>query len=135
MILDKADRQASKFLKGAALYLISNEAPVDAGDKLKAIYREAATLSYKLWSRRTSLACTTLNDLDHPIFEPTSIYMVAHSSVNYEKHENLLNGKPISIIVHPCLTVSGTDDAKDYDQQRVWAPAEVWLDSSVSSGT
>ncbi|TGO59584.1 hypothetical protein BCON_0043g00430 [Botryotinia convoluta] len=133
MILNEADQQASKFLKGAALYLISNEARADAGDKLKAIYREAATMSYKLWSRRTGLTCTTLNNLNHPTFEPNSKYMVAHSSVDYEKHGDLLNGKPISIIVHPCLIVSGTDDAKDYDQQRVWAPAEVWLDSRISS--
>ncbi|KAF5869579.1 uncharacterized protein Bfra_010775 [Botrytis fragariae] len=133
MILDEADEQASKFLKGAAQYLVSDEARADAGDKLKAIYREAATMSYKLWSRRTLLSCTTLSNLDHPTFEPNNKYMVAHSSVDYEKHESLLYGKPISIIVHPCLIVFGTDDAKDYDQQRVWAPAEVWLDSSVSS--
>ncbi|TGO26563.1 hypothetical protein BPAE_0057g00390 [Botrytis paeoniae] len=133
MILDEADQQASKFLKGAALYLIRNVALVDAGDKLKAIYREAATMSYKLWSRRTCLSCTTLNNLNYPTFEPYSKYMVAHSSVDYEKHRDLLNGKPISIMVHPCLIVFGTDDAKDYDQQRVWASAEVWLDSRISS--
>lgn len=133
MILDAANQQASKFLEGAALHLINEEARADARDKLKAIYQEAAIMSYKLWTRRTSLRCTTLNDLHHPTFDPDSKYMIAHSSVGYEDHADQLKGRPISIIVHPCLIAFGTDDGKDYDQQRVWARAEVWLDSRVSS--
>lgn len=128
-IAKAADQQASSFLEGTARYLIANE----ARDKLYAIHREAATMSYTLWTRRTTLKCYTLRNMGHPNFDPDSKYWLSHSSVDYESHEDQLKGKPISVIVHPLLMVYGTDDAEDYDQGRVWAPAEVWLDSRDSS--
>ncbi|QSZ31529.1 hypothetical protein DSL72_001096 [Monilinia vaccinii-corymbosi] len=131
MIAKAADRQASNFLEGAARYLINIEARVRGEDKLKAIFHEAATMSYLLWTRRTSLQFGyTLHDLNYPVFNPDTKYWVPHSSVDYESHEDQLHGKAISILLHPLVMVYGTEDGKDYDQQRVWAPAEVWLDSS-----
>ncbi|TGO11633.1 hypothetical protein BTUL_0105g00230 [Botrytis tulipae] len=131
-IAEVANRQASDFLEGAAQYLIGNEGRETIADKLRAIYREAASVSYMLWTRRTTLKILTLKDIARE-FHPEIKHLVPHSSVNYEKHEDQLRGRAISIIVHPLLLVHGTDDAKDYNHRRVWAPAEVWLDSSVSS--
>ncbi|THV47570.1 hypothetical protein BGAL_0302g00130 [Botrytis galanthina] len=132
-IAEVANRQASDFLEGAAQYLIGNEGREIIADKLRVIYREAASVSYMLWTRRTTLKILTLKDIN-PEFYPEAKHLVPHSSVDYENYEDQLRGRPISIIVHPLLLVHGTDDAKDYDHRRVWAPAEVWLDSSVSSG-
>ncbi|TGO71948.1 hypothetical protein BELL_0509g00070 [Botrytis elliptica] len=131
-IAEVANRQASDFLEGAAQYLIGNEGREIIADKLRVIYREAASVSYMLWTRRTTLQILTLKDIN-PKFHPEVKHLVPHSSVDYENHEDQLRGRAISIIVHPLLLVCGTDDAKDYDHSRVWAPAEVWLDSSVSS--
>jgi hypothetical protein len=130
MITTVADRRASEFLKSPARYMISDKADANYGDKLRAIYREAASVSYMLWTRRTTLRCWTLEDMDRPVFQPDSKELVPHSSVNFEDHEDQLEGRPITILVHPLLKVYGTDEAKEYDRDRVWAPAEVWLDSS-----
>ncbi|KAM0141125.1 hypothetical protein ACHAO1_001901 [Botrytis cinerea] len=128
-----ANRQALNFLGGAAQYLISNEGREIIADNLRVIYREAASISYMLWTRRTALKIYVLENMINMRFSSDNKYMVPHSSVKYEDHEEQLKGRALSIIVHPCLVVSGTDDGKDYEQRRVWAPAEVWLDSSVSS--
>ncbi|KAJ8057845.1 hypothetical protein OCU04_013031 [Sclerotinia nivalis] len=135
MIFKVADREASIFLEGAAQYLMDNEALAKFSDKLYPIYREAAIMSYNLWARRTKLVCRTLHGgmRGRPVFHPNSKEMIAHSSVDYDSHADQLKGKAISIILHPCLKVYGTDDGKDYHQGRVWAPAEVWLDSRKPS--
>ncbi|PQE13093.1 hypothetical protein CJF30_00003003 [Rutstroemia sp. NJR-2017a BBW] len=129
MITTVADRRASEFLNSPARYMISDKADANYGDKLRAIYREAASVSYMLWTRRTTLRCWSLEDMGRPVFQPDSKELVPHSSVNFEDHEDQLEGRPITILVHPLLKAYGTDEAKEYDRDRVWAPAEVWLDS------
>ncbi|CAD6450064.1 554c94d3-3607-4c4c-8197-ebb64585b157 [Sclerotinia trifoliorum] len=132
MIGNAAYKQAWIFLHSAAKYLIDDD---QLRDKIFPIYREAAMVSYNLWTRRTKLVCYTLHDDtgSRPLFHPNSKDMIAHSSVDYESHADQLEGRAISIILHPCLKVYGTDDGKDYHQGRVWAPAEVWLDSRKPS--
>jgi hypothetical protein len=129
MITTVADQRVFEFLQGPARYMISDKAEANCDDKLRAIYREAASVSYMLWTRRTMLRCWALEDMGRPLFQPDSKELVPHSSVNFEDHEDQLEGRPITILVHPLLKAYGTDDAKDYDRERVWAPAEVWLDS------
>jgi hypothetical protein len=129
LVAKVASRQASNFLRGAARHLINEEAKANCGDKLQAIYREAGTVSYMLWTRRTTMRCYTLHEMGRPLFNPDSQRLAPHTSVKYDNHKDQLKGKPISVLVHPLLEVYGTDDAKDYDQGRTWASAEVWLDS------
>ncbi|RAL64444.1 hypothetical protein DID88_001920 [Monilinia fructigena] len=125
-----SDLQAAGFLEGAAQYLISDEARANCEAKLRAIYLEAATISYNLWTRKTFLKCTTFKGLNYRGFHPDDKHIIPHSSVDFESHEDQLVGKAISIMVHPLLEAYGSDEGKDYDQGRVWAPAEVWLNSS-----
>ena len=75
------------------------------------------------------MRCYTLKHLGRLAFNPESEDLIPHSSVKLEQFEDLLKGRPISLIVHPLLQLYGTNDAKDYDRGSVWAPAEVWLDS------
>lgn len=75
------------------------------------------------------MRCYTLKHLGRLAFNPESKDLIPHSSVKFEQFEDLLEGRPISLIVHPLLQLYGTNDAKDYDRGSVWAPAEVWLDS------
>jgi hypothetical protein len=132
MIAQVSERQASDFIAGSARHLINNNALSGSIKKLKDIYQEAATISYRLWTRRTNMQCFTLRELSRPTFDPDNPCLVPHTLVRYDDHEDMLRNKPITVIVHPLLQVYGTDEAKDYNEGRVWAPAEVWLDSRLS---
>lgn len=130
MIRKISERQASKFLSGPARHLINADILTNGlSEKIRSAYHEAAALSYKLWTRRTAMRLKSLYDLQHLPFNVDDIRLVPHPTVRYEEHEDQLEGKPITVIVHPLLEVYGTDEAEDYDKGRVWACAEVWLES------
>jgi hypothetical protein len=124
-----SQQQASHFVASPARYLIDTNVKHDYNKKLYSIYQEAATISYRLWTRRTVMRCYTLQDLKNPTFDVDSQDFVPHTLVHPDEHEDQLKGKPITLIVHPLLRVYGTDEAKNYDRGRVWAPAEVWFDT------
>ena len=124
-----ADRQVLTFLASSASYLIDDKAKTDFQNKLKKIYSDAARLSYMLWTRRTQMRCFTLREIKHLAFDAESSYFDPDSLVKYDDHEGHLIGKTVTVIVHPLLKVYGTDEAKDYDQDRVWAKGVVWVDS------
>jgi hypothetical protein len=71
----------------------------------------------------------TLKDLGQVTSDADSKELIPHSSVRYDEFDGQLEGKPITLIVHPLLKFFGTNDAKGYDVGSVWPPAEVWLDS------
>ena len=73
-----------------------------------------------------------LDELARPTFNIDDPRLVPHTLVRYDEHGDQLRGKPITVIVHPLLEVYGTDEAENYGDARVWAPAEVWLDSKPS---
>lgn len=132
------EQLASNFVAGPARHLIDHNAKGDYGERLRATYHDAATLSYQLWTRRTAMGCFTLRELGNgrPTFRRNDPHMVPHTLVRCGDgngdHEDQLEPKPVSVIVHPLLVVYGTDESTNYDQHRVWAPAEVWFDSRTS---
>lgn len=128
-IAQAADRQVSDFLATPASYLIENNAKTNFANKLEKIYRDAARLSYMLWTRRTEMRCFTLCEIKDLAFDAESPYFDPDSLVRYDDHEDHLKGKRVTVIVHPLLEVYGTDEAKNYDQGRVWAKGVVWVDS------
>jgi hypothetical protein len=122
--------QTSNFMNGAARYLFDFDSNDDEKKtELQAIYQQAGTLSYRLWTQRTNLRCLTLRDMGRPAFDADDEYLTPHSLVRYDDHEDQLKGKPITLIVHPLIEAFGTNEGKDYDNGRIWACAEVWLDS------
>jgi hypothetical protein len=129
LISNVANLQAAHFLEGPARHLIHDGAKTNPGSKLQSIYQMAANISYMMWTRRATLKCCTLRHLHQPTFDPESKDLIPHSSVKFDQFEDQLEGRPITLIVHPLLQLYGTNDAKNYDQGSVWAPAEVWLDS------
>ena len=129
LISNVANLQAAHFLEGPARHLIHDGAKINPGSKLQSIYQMAANISYMMWTRRATLKCCTLRHLHQPTFDPESKDLIPHSSVKFDQFEDQLEGRPITLIVHPLLQLYGTNDAKNYDQGSVWAPAEVWLDS------
>ena len=130
VIAQVSERHASQFLAGAARHLMARDPTADYSKKAKSFYQEAGQLSYRLWTRRTSMQCVTLHDVGNPVFNIDDPSLVPHMLVRYDDHSDQLKGRPITVFVHPLLEAYGTDEAKDYDKGRVWAPAEAWLDSS-----
>jgi hypothetical protein len=117
-------------LNGAARHLFDFDSNDEEKKKeLQAIYQQAGTLSYRLWTQRTNLRCTTLREMGRQTFDADNEYLTPHSLVRYDDHENQLKGKPITLIVHPLIEALGTSEGKDYGSRRIWACAEVWLDS------
>lgn len=132
LILKAAAHHASRFMAEAAGNLITKDEVKkrESGQKLQAIYHDAALLSYKLWTRKVALRCTTLKDLKNPTFDPQSQSFQPHSLVRPDKYEDQLLGRPISVMVHPLLEAFGTDEGEDYLEGRVWAAGVVWLDET-----
>jgi hypothetical protein len=127
-----AHQQASAFLASPASFLVENATKPDAMHKLKKIYNEAARQSYMLWTRRTEMRCRTLRDIEQPVFDAESPYFEPDNLMRHDDHEDQLKNRPVTVLVHPLLFVGGTDEAKDYDQERVWAKGIVWLDSRTT---
>ncbi|PMD15698.1 hypothetical protein NA56DRAFT_581595 [Hyaloscypha hepaticicola] len=127
-----AQEQAMAFLASPASFLIENSTKPVVVQKLKKIYDEAAKHSYMLWTRRTELKCYTLRNLDQPDFDAESPLFDPDALVRYEDHEDELKDRPVTVMVHPLVQVAGTDEAKDYDKERVWAEGVVWLDSKMT---
>jgi hypothetical protein len=127
MIAKVAGLHASRFATGSARYLIdTNTANIK---KLSSIYKEAASVSYMLWTRKTAMRLVTLSDMKNPTFDIGDPRLKPHTLVHPDDHDDKLKGRQVTLIVHPLLQVYGTDEGKDYDKERVWVPAEVWFNT------
>jgi protein-tyrosine-phosphatase len=127
MIAKVAELHASRFAASSARYLIdTNTANIK---KLNSIYQEAASVSYMLWTRKTAMRLVTLSDMGSPNFDVDDSRLKPHTMVHPDDHDDKLKGRQITLIVHPLLRVYGTDEGRDYDNARVWVPAEVWFDT------
>jgi hypothetical protein len=127
MIAKVAELHASRFATSSARYLIdTNTANIK---KLNSIYQEAASVSYMLWTRKTAMTLVTLSDMGSPTFDVDDSTLKPHTMVHPDDHDDKLKGRQITLIVHPLLRVYGTDEGRDYDNARVWVPAEVWFDT------
>lgn len=126
---------AERFADGPARHLIHSDGEGQFIQRVKAIYRQAAELSYQLWARRTAIKCITLREMDpHAAFALDNPYMEPHTLVRYDDHADHLFGRPFTVVVHPIVEAFGTDEGEGYDQKgRVWAKAVVWLDSRIDS--
>ncbi len=78
------------------------------------------------------MRCHTLQEIKHLAFDAASPGFDPDTLVRYDDHEDYLKGRMVTVIVHPLITVHGTDEANDYDQERIWAKGVVWLDSRSS---
>ncbi|RDL35848.1 Uncharacterized protein BP5553_06460 [Venustampulla echinocandica] len=122
MIAKVAELHASRFAASSARYLIdTNKANAK---KLSSIYQEAASVSYMLWTRKTAMRLVTLSDMGSPTFNVDNSRLKPHTMVHPDDHDDQLKGRQITLIVHPLLQVCGTDEGRDYDNARVWVPAE-----------
>jgi len=77
------------------------------------------------------MQCVTLHEFRELKFDASSPFFDPDSLVRYDDHQDLLKGRPITVMVCPLLQGFGTDQGDDYDKDRVWAKGVVWLDSRV----
>jgi hypothetical protein len=121
--------RVNSFLHGPARRIIRKEFDLDSklGKQLIRIYQEAAEISYRLWTQRITLKCSTLQDLS--VFDAENVSLAPHPLVHPDDHEDQLLGRPITVVVHPLLQAYGTVEADHYNIGRVLTPAIVWFDS------
>jgi hypothetical protein len=124
-----SEQQASHFAASPARHLLYTNVKQDHIKRPHSIYQDAATISYRLWTRKTVMRCYTLHSMKSRTFDTENPNFVPHTLAHPDEHKDQLKGKPITLIVYPLLRVYGTDEAKNYDKGRVWAPAEVWVDT------
>ncbi|KAH8808654.1 hypothetical protein F5884DRAFT_636787, partial [Xylogone sp. PMI_703] len=124
-----ANQAASDFLKSPARHLVNSETKANFAFKLQNIFREAALISYMLWTQRTHMRFRTLHQLAPLIFNGNTSRFTADNLVRYEGQEERLKGSVVTVMVHPLLEVYGTDEAEDYEKGRVWAAGVVWFDN------
>ena len=127
-----AQEQAEAFLTGPASLLVENSTESTIVHQLQTVYDEAAQQSYMLWTRRTEMRCLTLRDMQLPGFDAESPFFDPDNLMRHEDHEDKMKGWAVTVLVHPILKVAGTDEAENYDQERVWAKGVVWLDSKAA---
>lgn len=125
IIAAAAEMRASSFASSPARHLIDTN--IVNVQKLRTIYKDAASMAYMLWTRKTAMKVFTLADMGRLTFDSEDPRLKPHSLVHPDDHEDKLRGRQITLIVHPLLQVCGTDEGRDYDNVRVWAPAEVWF--------
>jgi hypothetical protein len=134
-IVKVSEWHAERFIDGPAHHLIQSDSEGQFIQRVKAIYRTAAGLSYQLWTRRTAIKCITLRDMEpHASFVLDNPWMEPHTLVRYDDHPDQLSGRLFTVVVHPIVEAFGTDKGEGYDQKgRVWAKAVVWLDSRMDT--
>jgi len=127
VIAKVAELHASRFAASSARHLMdANTANIK---KLNSIYQEAASVSYMLWTRKVAMSLVTLSDMQSSTFDAEDSRLKPHTMVHPDDHDDKLKGRQITLIVNPLLQVYGTDEGRDYDNARVWVPAEVWFDT------
>ncbi|KAK4152181.1 hypothetical protein C8A00DRAFT_16488 [Chaetomidium leptoderma] len=128
---------ANDFYNGPAQYLIkpSSRKGGDVGsqcfNELEAIVQYAGELSYRLWSRRTTLRVLSLPDLKDQPFTARSEYLKAHPLHRLYEDDDRCDGWFVSVVAHPAVLGFGSTDGKDYSTPRVWMKAEVWLTEDI----
>lgn len=131
-IAEAANWRSERFLASPAHHLLGGNHNVD---KLKNIFNDAAQIAFKLWTRRIAMECVTIHDFDVIEFDAESIYFEPDNVVRHSHHETHFKGQRVTLLAHPLLKIYGTDEAKDYDQERVWAKGIVWIDSKVNEAS
>ncbi|KAL2169755.1 hypothetical protein VTG60DRAFT_5651 [Thermothelomyces hinnuleus] len=101
---------------------------------LESIVQYAGELSFRLWSRRTTLRVLTLHELRGTPFRKGSEYMRAHPLHRLYEDDDRCDGWFVSVVAHPAVVGLGSSDGKDYSTPRVWFKAEVWLVDDAANG-
>jgi hypothetical protein len=130
------DILAKRFSAGPAKYLLDGlddkEDLYRRQRRLRDIFMNASELATNLWTQKSYLQCEGLQELKGRSFQNGSLRMKASNLHRLDDEEDpRLNGKSISIVVHPAVLAIGTHDGENYDpdRPRVLAKAVVWVEN------
>jgi hypothetical protein len=131
-----ADRcwQATKtFEYGAAALLVRPMEPKlieSFRNNLVSIFEEAGDLAMRVWTHRPGIKYHFIQDVVQRRFAVDSPIMQAHPLHKLDDpSDHSLDGRQVSLVVHPVVVRVGTHDGESYEQERVWVKAVVWFDA------
>lgn len=85
---------------------------------------EAGALSAILWKQRSLPEVQGLSAFSDKAFSAASKTMRVHESQRSLKETE---GLPVGMVVQPAIVAWGNENANNYDMDRVWLKASVWL--------
>ena len=125
---------SESFITGNAKVLLDPESRrlEDRMNHLVEIALRAAETSYRLWTRRTRLACLHIEGLGA---ESALKFSSQSSLLEYHELHNVLmaqdgralDGKTVAIVTHPAVLAYGDPEGSDYSKRTVWKKAVVWM--------
>lgn len=126
--MSAGEKFANDFMATAGL-LIQAPNAVEAKKELLELFKSATELAYKVWTRKNDVEVVHLSDFRSLDFDPKSEMMTHHALHNAELHkdENCLTGRPIILVASPAVVVRGRSDGTEYDLERVWKSAVVFM--------
>jgi hypothetical protein len=81
----------------------------------------------ELWSQKYVVRYLCLNSFERGVYKVGDGRMELARAVGVEEGDVSLDGRPIPCVVQPLILGYGTSDGKNYDKERVWSKAVVWV--------
>lgn len=130
-----ATRLVNKVLNGPLHVLLkplAGEAQITKRTEgLRGLIYAAGQFSFRLWSQRTFISCTGLDQLES--FSSGGALMSAHRLHRLEEEDDKLDGSSIVILTHPLVLAWGDKNAENYDQHKVWGKAIACVEEHASN--
>lgn len=130
-----ATRLVKKVLNGPLHVLLkplAGEAQITKRtEDLRGLIHGAGQFSFRLWSQRTFITCTGLDQLES--FSSGGAFMSAHRLHRLEEDDDKLDGSSIVILTHPLVLAWGDENAENYDQRKVWGKAIACMEEHASN--
>lgn len=125
---------SERFIAGNARVLLDPESRrlEDRTNQLIEIALRAAETSYRLWTRRTRLACFHIEDLGaesalkYSSQSPLLEYHELHN-VLMTQNGRALDGNHVAVVTHPAVVAYGDPEGGDYSKRTIWRKAVVWM--------
>ena len=95
------------------------------------LFETFAKLALRLWKLKTRIRLEGLTCLHR--FEGMNADMEAHSTVGILAGDKELDGRPICVLVQPCIVSEPILEGRSKPQRIVWSKASVWVSNWENS--
>lgn len=95
-------------------------------DELEQMIRKVGDVSALLWSQKAQTRWSIL-DFDRPFEFHARLQIVkAHPCMCLDEESHRYDGRRVEIVIEPAILALGSEEGKNYDQQRTRLPALGW---------
>ncbi|KAK3369989.1 hypothetical protein B0H63DRAFT_551948 [Podospora didyma] len=129
-----AQKLARRFMSGtAAQFLLKPQAHEQAQRRLEEELNSALEYSAQLWCgrllMRTAKSLPVLQHHQQDVLKAPSKWLQPHQSQKETLNPpEMFNGLPLLVVVHPAVTVRGTEEGQNYSAtSRIWLKARAWM--------